>query len=285
MPFVESSGSGDLCMNKFRRFVPAVSAFLVMAPALPVQAAVDNEFLAAYGGAYQVDCANPQSATATVHAESLEFRSGDTRIASSSADVAHGWFGNSPPDDFLAALLAELPGGKQMLWLLYQDDSGLYLTIEDDSGAAQADGSPVAGLRFYRCAGAPARATAPAEPQRQYELHELSASGILMYPGAKAAYYRALGPLIEEQWLKELDGPSSENTYVVVAGAEYLRGYCCKNHDCYENNTVFLYSARQDLVYGLVYQDGTSTLIGEPPPEVAKDLERLWQELFRSNPD
>ena len=32
------------------------------------------------------------------------------------------------------------------------------------------------------------------------------------------------------------------------------------------------------------YQGGKSTLIGGPPPEVAKDLERLWQELFRSNP-
>jgi hypothetical protein len=56
------------------------------------------------------------------------------------------------------------------------------------------------------------------------------------------------------------------------------------NHDCYENNVVFLYSARQNLVYGKVYHGGKSTLIGEPPPEVAKDLERLWQELFRSNP-
>jgi hypothetical protein len=105
-----------------------------------------------------------------------------------------------------------------------------------------------------------------------------------MYPGARAAYYKALGPLVEEAWLAELDGPSSENRYEIIAGAEYLRAYCCKNHDCYENNVVFLYSARQNLVYGKVYQGGTSTLIGEPPPEIAKDLERLWQELFRSSP-
>lgn len=274
-------------MNMVRRLLPGAATLLALTGAvLPVQAALDEEWLGIYGGDYKAECAEPLSSTATVSAESLEFRSGETRVASSSADAAHSWFGYSPPDSFLLALLGDLPGGKQMIWLLYQDDSGLYLTMEGDGDAIGADGSSLSGQKFYRCAGAPpAPAVAPAEPARQYELHELSASGILMYPGARAAYYTALGPLSEEPWLRDLDGPSSENAYVIVGGAEYLRLYCCKNHDCYENNAVFLYSARQKLVYGLVYQGGEATLLGEPPPEVATDLERLWQELFRSNPD
>jgi hypothetical protein len=183
------------------------------------------------------------------------------------------------------ALLGDRPDSGQMIWMVYQDESGMYLTIDADGDTMAAIGTSFAGQKFYRCNGAAPRAAVPEPPQRNYELHELSAAGILMYPGAKAAYYKALGPLIDEAWLAELDGPSSENSYVIVDGAEYLRAYCCKNHDCYENNVVFLYSARQNLVYGKVYQGGKSTLIGEPPPEVAKDLERLWQELFRSNPD
>jgi hypothetical protein len=165
---------------------------------------------------------------------------------------------------------------------VYEDDSGVYLTIDGDAGVIEAMGS-LAGQRFYRCDAVPKKAPMAETPQRHYELHELSASGILMYPGAMAAYYDALGPLIEERWLAELDGPSAENTYVVIAGDEYLRAFCCKNHDCYENNIVFLYSARQKLVYGYVYQGGEATLIGEPPPEVEKYLGRLWQELFRSD--
>jgi hypothetical protein len=252
-------------------------------PASP-QAALDTDFLENYGGSYMIDCADPASAKATVFDTTLEFLDGARRIAGSNADVASSYFGNSPPESFLLALLSDLPDAGQMIWMVYQDESGMYLTIEGDGEAMEAAGTSFAGQKFYRCDGAPPRTMTPEAPQRNYELHELSAAGILMYTGARAAYYKALGPLIEEAWLAELDGPSSENSYVVVDGAEYLRAFCCMNHDCYENNVVFLYSARQNLVYGKVYQSGKSTLIGAPPPEVAKDLERLWLELFRSNP-
>lgn len=270
-------------MNIVRRHIRGGSAviFLACMPASP-QAALDNDFLETYGGSYMIDCADPASAKATVFDTALEFLDGERRVAGSNADVAYSYFGNSPPDNFLMALLSDLPDSGQMIWMVYQDESGMYLTIDAGGDAMEAIGTSLAGQKFYRCDGAPSLAVLPEVPQRNYELHELSAAGILMYPGARAAYYKALGPLIEEAWLAELDGPSAENSYVIIAGAEYLRAFCCKNHDCYENNVVFLYSARQNLVYGKVYQSGKSTLIGAPPPEVAQDLGRLWQELFRS---
>ena len=271
-------------MNTIRWGMPCASALTALA-CLPVNAwaALDQDFLETYGGDYMIDCADPASAKATVLDTALVFLAGEKRIAGSNADFASSWFGNSPPENFLMALLSDMPDAGQMIWMVYQDESGMYLTIDADGDTMEAIGTLFAGQRFYRCAGAAPRAVVPEAPQRNYELHELSAAGILMYPGARAAYYKALGPLIEEAWLAELDGPSSENSYVIVAGAEYLRAYCCMNHDCYENNVVFLYSARQNLVYGKVFQGGKSTLIGDPPPEVAKDLERLWLELFRSN--
>jgi hypothetical protein len=247
-------------------------------------AALDQGFLEVYGGDYMIDCADPASAKATVFDTTLVFLDDERRIAGGNADVASSYFGNSPPENFLMALLGDLPDARQMIWMVYQDESGMYLLIDGDGDAMEEIGTTFAGRKFYRCAGAAPRAVVLEAPQRNYELHELSAAGILMYPGAKAAYYKALGPLVEETWLAELDGPSSENSYEIVGGAEYLRAYCCKNHDCYENNVVFLYSARQNLVYGKVFQGGKSTLIGNPPPEVAGDLEQLWLELFRSNP-
>jgi hypothetical protein len=117
-----------------------------------------------------------------------------------------------------------------------------------------------------------------------YSLTELTASGLLYNPKAKAAYYKALGPLVKEPWLAKLDGPSNEFRAVKVAGADYMLGGTCKNHDCYDNTVVLLWSGVHDVVYGKVVQKGKSTLIGSPPPAVAAELETLWKTAFRSPP-
>ncbi|MBK7047039.1 MAG: hypothetical protein IPH48_11130 [bacterium] len=120
-----------------------------------------------------------------------------------------------------------------------------------------------------------------AAAQPAFALHELSASGIRMFPAASAAYDRAIEPLEAEPWLADLDGPSALNQVVVIDAAQYVLVSACKNHDCAENNLVVLYSASQDLVYGLVYRNGNSTLIGAPPPNVARALETFWWTAFR----
>jgi hypothetical protein len=113
-----------------------------------------------------------------------------------------------------------------------------------------------------------------------YVLTELSAAGLLYDPKAKAGYYKALGPLAKEPWLAKLDGPSSENKAVKVAGADFVKIATCKNHDCADNKVLLLWAA-PDVVYGKVYQRGKSTLIGSPPPAVATDLEKLWKQEWR----
>lgn len=116
-----------------------------------------------------------------------------------------------------------------------------------------------------------------------YALTELGASGLLYDPKAKAAYYKALGPLSKEPWLAKLDGPSPQNKALKVAGGDYVLVSVCKNHDCSDNNVVLLYAA-PDTVYGKVVQRGKSTLIGAPPPAVATELEKLWKSEWRSQP-
>ena len=122
---------------------------------------------------------------------------------------------------------------------------------------------------------------AAAAAQEKYELHELGAGGVMLDPKVKSAYYKALGRLSKEPWLAKLDGPSPQNKRIEVAGADYVLISACKNHDCAENNTVLLYSRSQDVVYGKVYQQGKSTLIGSPPLAVATELERLWKMEWR----
>jgi hypothetical protein len=154
--------------------------------------------------------------------------------------------------------VSEVAGGEALVFVYYRNASGLFAAVE---------GGP----------------KAMADPTRfnGYALTELGASGLLYNPKAKATYHKALGPLSKEPWLANLDGPSSENKAVKVAGVDYVLASTCENHDCYENSVVLLYSGALDVVYGKVYQKGKSTLIGSPPPAVAAELEKPWNAEHR----
>lgn len=272
-------------MNAIRYLINGAAATLILAGAPAWAQGLDADTLKAYGGTYMADCGNPASAKATVFADALVFLHGNKRIAGGNVMAAASFFGNSAPEGYLMALQSQVPGGSEMYWLIFEDKSGRYLNIDGDAKLVAAIGKPLTGKKFRQCDGAPRRAAAPpSEPPRTYKMTELSASGILLDPKAKSAYFKALGPLRRVPWLAQLDGPSSENKAVMVAGKEYIQASTCKNHDCYDNNTVLLYSAARGVVYGKVNQQGKSSLIGSPPPRVAKELDRLWREEYRRNP-
>jgi hypothetical protein len=255
-----------------------------------VQAVLDADTLEDYGGTYMIDCRNPVSPKVTILADTIVFLHGNKRITGSNVDSIFSYFEPSQPVGFRLAMLpqATTPSGLDMAWLVFQDESGMYLTMdkERDPKSLEAIGEPLAGLKFRRCDGKPAKPAAvpAATPQRTYTLLELDASGILLDPKAKAAYYKALGRLVEEDWLANLDGPTTENRKVTIAGNDYLFAISCKNHDCYDNNTVLLYSEAQGIVYGKIFLRGRSELIGAPPHAVEMELERLWRDEWRQNP-
>ncbi len=162
-------------------------------------------------------------------------------------------FGATPPPEFETAYTSEVAGGEALVFVYYRNASGLFAAVEGGPKAMAA--LPAAfkgGKRSRHCdpnrnavpgAGVPSE-QAKADPNKfkGYALTELSASGLLYNPKAKATYHKALGPLSKEPWLAKLDGPSSENKPVKVAGADYVLVSTCKNHDCFENNVVLLYS-------------------------------------------
>jgi hypothetical protein len=208
--------------------------------------------------------------------------------------LASKYFGASPPPEFETAFTSEVAGGEPLVFVYYRNASGLFAAVEGGPKVIAALPAALKGKRARHCdpnrnvapgAGSPdAQAKADPGKFKGYALDELGASGLLYNPKAKATYYKALGPLSKEPWLAKLDGPSPQNKKVKAANADYFLLSACKNHDCFDNNVVLLYSGVQDLVYGKVYQRGRSTLIGAPPPAVAGELERLWQSEFRSQP-
>ncbi len=273
-------------------WVALAGMLLTVAPAW--SRTLDAQALKDFGGTYSVDCANPNSAKVSVFANALVFLNGNQRIASNSIETGFAFFHPNPgPPGFRVSLINTGPAGQEMLWHVFQDGAGPYLVFEQgDARTTAAIGAALAKQKFRRCGGdAPAHAMAqppaavplPASPKRVYALHELSAPGMLQDPKARAAYFRALGPLRREPWLARLDGPSGTNRQINVAGAPYLLASACKNHDCFDHNTVLLYSAEQGLLVGLVYQRGRAVLIGAPSPALAGELGRLWRQEYRSN--
>jgi Inhibitor of vertebrate lysozyme (Ivy) len=269
-----------------------VTALMMVASPSAWSQNLDAQALKNYGGTYMVDCKNNASAKVSVFANALVFLHGNQRVASNSIETGFSYFHPNPnPKGFLVTLINAGPGGLEMLWHVFQDSSGQYLVFVDaDAKSATVIGKAIAKQKFRRCDGGASiklaipAATAPAQAQRTYALHELSAPGLLMDPTAKALYYKALGSLRRENWLAQLDGPSPQNKLVTVLGTRYTLAGACKNHDCYDNSVALLYSADQGVLYGQVVQRGRSTLIGAPSPALAKELERIWRQEWRSNP-
>jgi hypothetical protein len=257
------------------------------------QGKIDKKLMQVYGGVLAPDCSNYMLPQLKYLGDSLVVQDGGkTVLTGRNVKAAPAYFGATPPPEFETALTSEIAGGEALVFVFYRNASGLFATVEGGPKVMAALPPPLKGKRARHCdpnrniapgtASPAAQAKAdPNKPFKGYALTELSAAGLLYNAKAKATYYKALGPLRKEPWLAQLDGPSSENKAVKVAGADYVLVSTCKNHDCAENNVVLLYSSAQDVVYGKVYQRGKSTLIGSPPPAVATELEKLWKAEHR----
>lgn len=269
-------------MNAIRSLICGAAATLVAsAPAWAQR--LDAQLLKLYGGNYSSDCGNASAPRLRVVADALMVEQGNKRLTGSNVQAAHSYFGQSPPPDYQVALLGEVRG-EQLIFLVYGDKAGQYITIDGDTKVRAALGKALLDRKYRSCNPAQqAAAPTPTGPARKYSETEISAPGLLADPKFKSAYYKALGALVQESWLAKLDGPSPTNKKVKVAGTEYLLAGACKDHDCADNNIALLYSAAQGVVYGKVYRQRRATLIGAPPPAVATELERLWQAERRQN--
>ncbi len=271
------------------------SAMLIAAVASTsawAQGKIDQKLMQRYGGVLAPECANYLLPQLKFLGDSLVVQDGGKAVLTGrNVKEAPKYFGATPPPEFETALTSEVAGGEAMVFVFYRNASGLFAAVEGGPKVIAALPAAFKGKRARHCdpnrnavpgAGVPSE-QAKADPNKfkGYALTELSASGLLYNPKAKATYYKALGPLTKEPWLAKLDGPSPENKPVKVAGTDYVLLGACKNHDCENNSVVLLYSGSQDVVYGKVYQRGKSTLIGSPPPAVAAELENLWKKEWR----
>lgn len=109
----------------------------------------------------------------------------------------------------------------------------------------------------------------------------LEPSEYLKDPKFKQLYVKALGTKAKTPWLAKMDGPAPTTRKVRVIGSEFVLAAFCKNHDCGENSAVLLYSADRGQLYGTIFEKGKTTLIGDPPPGLAIELNKLWKKEWR----
>ena len=247
-------------------------------------------------GVLAPDCSNYMLPQLKNLGDSLVVQDGGKAVLTGrNVKLAPKYFGATPPPEFETAFTSEVAGGEALVFVYYRNASGLFAAVEGGPKVMAALPAAFKGTRSRHCdpnrnvapgAAAGPSAQAKADPNKfnGYALTELSAAGLLYNAKAKEVYYKALGPLVKESWLAKLDGPSSEGQAMSVANDDYVMLYTCKNHDCYDNNVVLLWSDMQKIVYGKVNQKGKSTLIGNPPPAVAAELEKMWKKQFRSQP-
>ena len=109
----------------------------------------------------------------------------------------------------------------------------------------------------------------------------LEPSEYLKDPKFKELYVKALGPKAKTPWLAKMDGPAPTTRKVRVIGSEFVLAAFCKNGDCGDNSAVLLYAADRGQLVGSIYEKGRTTVIGEPAPGLAIELNKLWKKEWR----
>ena len=279
-----------------RHHVPAFSILLrvlVCALTTPLAAQAQGRFDPAdvnnYGGSYSIACKDPASPRLHVRADALVFEQGGKTITGRQVQAAYSYFGNSPPPNYQVALMSEVKGGVQMMFIVFGDRQGQYITLEADAKLAQALGAARTKAKYRYCdgpranaAGAGASAGKSASPAAKSAPGQEQDPSVVFYnPKFKAIYSKIAGPLKREAWLTTFEGPASLNANVVVDGAEFRVATICKPHDCYDHNALFMFAEKQGLVYAKVNNNGKFTLVGAPPPAAVAELDRQWKASFR----
>lgn len=228
-----------------------------------------------YGGVYAADCNNINALRVRLYGDVMTVeRSGKAVSAKPFKSSKTAPSGSAPPA-FRIAYVGEVKGSDGLVFVMTHDASGLFVTLAGGTQSLAALGPDVQGQKLRHCD--PNRNALPGTPAPQW----VGPDDLLRDPKFKSAYLKALGPLSRETWLATLSGPAPEVRKLQVGGIEMQLAASCKPRDCGENNTVLLYDAAGAAVYGKVYQAGRKTLLGNPPPPLAAELDTLWRQEWR----
>lgn len=255
----------------------ATTALAVLAPCAPTlaQAALDPATDRRVGGVFSNACGDRSQLMIRLYGDVLDIEKGTVAVKAKRLQVAKAPPAGAPVPDYLATVRGEVAGGDGVVLVLSHGAKGLFARIDGGAKSLAPLGAGVIGQVVRHCD--PNRNALPGAPPAV----ELQSSDLLRDARFKAAYLQALGPLSKEPWLARMTGPGITLRKVKVNGQDFALAAVCKPHDCADNNTVLLWTPKPGVLHGLVHQRGKNTLVGNPPPEVAKELQRLWAAEWR----
>jgi len=254
----------------------AATLLATLLTTVPARAALDPATDRRVGGVYSNACAGRSQVMVRLYGDVLDVEKGGVAVKANRLTVSKTPPAGAPVPDFLAVVRGEVKGGDGVVLVLSHNAKGLFVRIDGSDKSLAPLGPGVVGLQMRHCD--PNRNALPGAPVEA----RLGASDLLRDARFKAAYLQALGPLAKERWLARLEGPAPELRKVKVAGNDFALAATCKPHDCADHNMLVLWTPKPGVLHGLVFQKGRTTLIGDPPPEVAKELQRLWTAEWRS---
>jgi len=254
---------------------------------------LNADTLAQFGGTYSVACGNPSMARLRVTADALMVEAGNQRMTGTDPQAAYSYFGQSPPKGFQVALLSQVRGMSELMFMVYRDRVGNYVELDGAANVRAALGPSLTGRRYRQCDGpamagaaaAPATGVRPPAPSPQPQVGSSAgnAAALIADPRFGKTWRTLLGSAAREPWLADMTGPAPEPRWVSVGANRYVLNSFCKAHDCYDNNVVQLYDPAEARIYALIHRVNRDTLVGDPPAAMVGELRRLWQGAFRQS--
>ncbi|MDM0023419.1 Ivy family c-type lysozyme inhibitor [Variovorax saccharolyticus] len=251
---------------------------------------LDADAIARFGGSYATECGNPAALRLRVLPDALLVERGSQRLVGRDPQASYSFLGPTPPKSFQVALLSQVNGKSELMFMVNRDRAGNYIQIEAAPELRPALAAALAGRKFRQCDGAATTAAANPPPASAALKPPAAAPGalpehpsaLLKDPAFRNAWRAALGAETREPWLATLNGPAPAPRRVSAAGGRFVLAAFCKPHDCYDNSAVLLYSAEGSRAYAYVHRVNRDILLGNPPPPVAAELRRLWQTEWRA---
>jgi Inhibitor of vertebrate lysozyme (Ivy) len=242
-----------------------------------------------HAGSYSADCNRNDAPRLRVSTDTLMVEQDGQRLSArrtGHAAVAGATSSPAPPRTPLADTASTLHGdakdGSRVVFTVYADSAGSYLTVDGDPAVRAALGEALRDARFRRCDPGGALLLPPVAPAPARAASAVARPGplpdwptLVEDPGFKRLYLRALGPRIAERWLSGLDTPDQPPHALTIDGTAWLVFSLCGRQDCGAQHALFVYSAARQRVAGLIVRRGQSALVGEPEPALSAALERL----------
>ena len=229
-----------------------------------------------YGGVYSNACQSPAAPRLKLYGDTMAVERGGRAVLSARHVKAAG----APPPgagaDYKAAFVGEVPGGDRLSFALFHNAQGLFAVPDGGPRSAAALGADLRGQRLRHCDPDRNRLPGAAPPPA-----ERAPSDYLRDARFKAAYQAVLGPMAQERWIAQLEGPAPPVKQVKVGGVAHDLLAVCKQHDCAEHTMVLMYAPSTGSVAGKVVQAGKSTPLGQPSPAEKAELERAWKREWR----